>query len=78
MFLCVVSFRGYLFLCWIFNGVDMNSLQESWDEAMACAQIEYDQEQYRIAQELKEKGLSAPIKTDTTIEKEENHGFYRN
>jgi len=50
-------------------------LQESWDEAMSCAQIEHDQEQHRLEQS--KKGLSAPIKTDTTPnEKEKDHGIH--
>lgn len=50
-------------------------LQESCDEAAVCAQIEFDQEQYRLEQ-LK-KGLSAPVKTDATShEKEKDHGIF--
>jgi len=51
-------------------------LQESWDEAMSCAQIEHDQEQHRLEQS--KKGLSAPVKTDTTTSEMENqNGIHR-
>mgnify|MGYP000476311417 CR=1 FL=1 len=51
-------------------------LQESWDEAMSCAQIEHDQEQHRLEQS--KKGLSAPVKTDTTtLEMENQNGIHR-
>lgn len=42
-------------------------LKDSWDEAMACAQMDYDEALHRFAQVVK-RGLSAPIKTDATHE----------
>lgn len=50
-------------------------LQESWDEAAACAQMEYDQA--RLQQQTESKGLPAPIETGTTFNQEESqNGIY--
>ncbi len=50
--------------------------EESCDEAMAQAQIEYDIEQYRLAHQTDEKGSPAPVETGNNQLTEINHGIH--
>lgn len=51
-------------------------LQESCDEAAACAQMDYDMEQYRLAHQNDEKGSPAPTETGNNQMKEIHHGIH--